>query len=81
MDSSNISQAELTSKLHLDLGRSIPTSWGHAVAEHTTSLKVSVSITDGSFEFFIDINPPSALWSWGRLSLQQTRVPGIFPGG
>jgi hypothetical protein len=33
-----------------------------------------------SFEFFIAINIPASLWSWGRLSLQQKWVPGLFPG-
>jgi len=49
MYSSNISQAEWTSKFHLDIGRSIHTSWGHAVAEHTTNRKVSGSFPDGFF--------------------------------
>ena len=33
-----------------------------------------------SLEFFSDIKLPVVLWSWGRLRLQQKRVPGVFLG-
>jgi len=34
-----------------------------------------------SLEFFIDVVLPAALGTWGRLSLWQKWVPGIFLGG
>jgi hypothetical protein len=54
------------------------------------SLKLKITLQTGrsrfrfpmlSMDFFIGIILPAVLWPWGRLSLQQNCVPGIFPGG
>jgi len=35
---------------------------------------------DSFIAFFTDIFLQAAIWRWGRLSLSQIRVPGLFPG-
>jgi len=48
-----------------------------------TALQVGKSrvwIPMASLYFFFDIILPTALWPWGRPSLQQKWVPGMFPG-
>jgi hypothetical protein len=59
--------------------------WGTAVAQWlrycATNQKVTGSIPDGVMEFFIDINPLIALWSWGRLSVLTDMSTGSISWG
>ena len=51
--------------------------WGTALQAGRSRVRIPMV----SLEFFIDIILLTALWPWGRLSLQRKWVPGIFPGG
>jgi hypothetical protein len=51
--------------------------WGTAL--HAGRSRVPFRMV--SLHFFIAIILPAALWPWGRISLYQKWVPGLFPGG
>jgi len=53
-----------------------PVGWGTELQAEMSRFRFSTM----SFEVFVDINLPAALWPWGRLSLKQKWEPGIFPG-
>jgi hypothetical protein len=65
-------------------GRPVP-NWGRRwcswLRNCATRRKVAGFIPDGAIGIFRWQSFRALLWSWGRLSLEQKRVPGISPGG
>jgi hypothetical protein len=55
------------------------TRWRRCLRYWATNRKVAASIPDGVSIVFIDIIISFIIWLWGRLSLYQKWVPGIFP--
>jgi hypothetical protein len=54
-----------------------PAHWGTLIQAR----RLRVWFPMVSLEYFIDITLPAALWPWGRLSVKQKWVTGIYPGG
>jgi hypothetical protein len=55
--------------------------WQHQGLRHyATSRKVAVRFPIRSPDFSVHLILPAAPWLWGRLSLEQKRLPGIFLG-
>jgi hypothetical protein len=67
-------------KICLLLVKSIASPLFKQPINYATSRSSRVRFPMMSLDFSIDIILPAALWPWGRLSLQQKRVPGIFQG-
>jgi hypothetical protein len=61
-------------------GGSQGTQWRSWLRHCATSRKVAVSIPVLSFDFFVDIILPAALWSWDRLSLKRNEYQKYFLG-
>jgi len=55
----------------------VAVGWGTALQAGCSRVRFPMV----SLRFFIDIFIPAALWSWGRFSLYQKWVPGVFLEG
>ena len=73
----SVCNSEVTSISHFGTAVYYRSGWGTRLQTGRSRVRFPMV----SLEFFSNIVLPVALWPWGRLSLWQKWVPGVFHGG